>query len=144
MADIRDPWAFIFGRWAWSRGGYELLLPRGSQIGDIDGYLELGGRRLFIEVKDHHGEQLLPELPKGQQYALRSLLEDRDNVVWTLYGCAHLNRPYVLRVWHKGQPEELLDWRTLDADQSRDELRAAFTRFVVFAERERPSTGDAA
>ena len=133
--DIRDPWAFVMGRWAWTRGGYEEGLPRGSQIGDIDGYLELNDRRLFIEVKEYHGQGLPGDLPKGQRYALRSLAQHPDHVVWVLYGCAHMNRPFLLRVWMAGRPERLVDWRAVSPELARDGLRAELAGFAQWAER---------
>lgn len=135
MADIRDPWAFILGRWNWTRDGYESKLPRGSQIGDLDGFLELSGRHLFIEVKDWHGEGSLPKLPGGQAMALRSLCRHDGQAVLIVYGCPHMNRPYYVERW-KGQPIEtkVHDFREMDDASARASFNAVFQKFVEWAE----------
>jgi hypothetical protein len=136
MSDIRDPWAFVLGRWAWGRGGYDAVFPRGCQIGDIDGFLELGGLHLFVEAKDWHGGKGdPPALPTGQRKALESLCRHPGQIVFLLWGCAHLNRPYVVDVLRGWPPVTVRhDWRAVPDEEARANLRALLSHFAALGQ----------
>ena len=139
MADIRDPHAFVTGRWAWSRFGYESAFPGRIGIGDIDGMVERNGQHLFIENKHaHHGEPLSLDLPVGQRLALESLCHSGHTVL-VLHGCGHLNDPIYLQRWKvsDGALEKVnADLQLMPIEQRREVLKQAFATWAQWAERQ--------
>jgi len=139
MSDIRDWFAFIRGRWDWTRGGYEQSFPRGCQFTDIDAAVEFDGRWLVIEPKHYDGIGELPRrIPSGQ----RMLLEQEAGLgktVFVLYGCGPCNDPYAIE--YVSEPpipgQRLFDWRGCDKLTRRSRLRAHIERAMGLITEER-------
>lgn len=138
MADIRDPEAFIRGRWAWGAGGYDACFPGRMAIGDIDGMIEVSGHHLIIEAK--HAERVLGDasevldgmLPTGQRLALERLAVKPAITVLLLIGDATTNDPMLLRMMRAGLEVDT-DLRAWELEVRREQLRNTFREWVRMA-----------
>lgn len=138
MADIRDPHAFVTGRWAWHRFGYDSAFTGRISIGDIDGMVERNGHHLFIENKHaHSGAPLDLSLPTGQRIALESLCRSGHTVL-VLHGCGHNNDPVYLQTWkpdgNGGIDRNGMDLQEMDLETRRYCLREFFANWCQWAE----------
>lgn len=95
MADIRDPQAFMKGRWAYDQLGYTQAFPRGISFTDIDAMVEINYHHLFLEHKEYHPSMGEPTaLPTGQRIALERLAAKEKITMLHVAGLAETGRPY--------------------------------------------------
>jgi hypothetical protein len=137
MADIRDPAAFMRGRWAWNQFGYEADFPRRCAFTDVDAVVEFNDRILFIESKYHDGRGPCDYPNTGQLLLLRRLLEVDGSSVFVIYGDATWNSPQAVRVLGVRKPDDVfLDWRGRDVDDRRLLLKLEINRALDLLEEE--------
>lgn len=129
MGDVRDWGAFIRGRWNWTRFGYEIGFPRGSQFTDIDAAVEFDGHRLVVEAKQWDGEGIIPSIysdePKsqmGQRLALRAEAKS-GATVFVVYGCGVCNDPHAMhQLGVRKADDRFFNWRGEETKEARRKL----------------------
>jgi hypothetical protein len=135
MADIRSVEAFMRGRWAWERFGYEKQLPGRIGIGDIDGFVEYRKHHLFIEGK--HATNSIKNrfsLPTGQRLAYESLVASYGgNRLLVVVGDATENNPLGAQVWQMSGgaiTKREFDWTQCSIEERRKQLDKRIAAFV--------------
>jgi len=110
VAEIRDLEKFAQGRWRWDEFGYSSAFPRGISPGDIDAFLEVNGRFLFIEHKQYVPEDGPPlKMPTGQKLALERLAQQPSTTVLYIAGDAVDCSPWWIRNLTTGDITDLRD-----------------------------------
>ncbi len=77
---IRDPDAYVDAALRRQTERFDACFPRGITFGDLDSFVEIGGRFLIIEWK--LGAQTIPN---GQEYALSKLAAVPGFAVWAVW-----------------------------------------------------------
>lgn len=122
MADIRDPQAFMKGRWAYDRLGYTQRFPRAISFTDIDAMVEINNHHLFIEHKEYHPKQGNPTpLPTGQRIALERLAAKEGITILHVAGLAETGRAY----WIQNlATRQTIDLRDVSDSKAHDRFQA--------------------
>lgn len=127
MADIRNPETFAAGRWAYDASGLSSAFPRKISPTDVDGFVEISGRGLFLEHKEYdpeiHDDPLF--MPRGQKRAYQWLATREDTTVLYVAGRALDCTPWWVMDVGSGWT---YDMRSIaDADERRGKLHSIFT-----------------
>lgn len=103
---IQNPANFLKSIWDWGTAGINDALPGKIRCSDIDGFVDLNGRHLFLEAKHvpewHQDKEPLPydEVPAAQRRAFQSLA-DKGGTVVIIYGRAADANPLGVEIIHK-------------------------------------------
>lgn len=87
---------FAAGRWAYDASGLSSAFPRNISPTDVDGFVEIDGRGLFLEHKEYdpeiHDDPFF--MPRGQHRAYKWLASRQDTTVLYIAGRAHDCTPW--------------------------------------------------